>query len=45
MSRLALALMLLVASAWITTTAVAHSGGTDASGCHVDHRTGIYHCH
>mgnify|MGYP006895927844 CR=1 FL=1 len=25
--------------------AMAHSGGTDASGCHMDHKTGIYHCH
>lgn len=25
--------------------AVAHSGGTDAYGCHVNHKTGIYHCH
>ena len=23
----------------------AHSGGTDAAGCHYDHRTGVYHCH
>lgn len=23
----------------------AHSGGTDANGCHTDHRTGEYHCH
>lgn len=23
----------------------AHSGGTDAQGCHVDHKTGIRHCH
>lgn len=22
-----------------------HSGGTNASGCHTDHRTGDYHCH
>lgn len=29
----------------ITSMAVAHSGGTDSAGCHVDHRTGIYHCH
>lgn len=28
-----------------TSLAVAHSGGTDASGCHMDHKTGIYHCH
>lgn len=26
-------------------TAFAHSGGTDRNGCHVDHRTGIRHCH
>lgn len=25
--------------------AVAHSGGTDAYGCHKDRSTGIYHCH
>jgi hypothetical protein len=24
---------------------LAHSGGTDASGCHLNHKTGIYHCH
>ncbi len=23
----------------------AHSGGTDANGCHVDSRTGVRHCH
>ena len=27
------------------TTAFAHSGGTNAAGCHVDHKTGVYHCH
>lgn len=26
-------------------TASAHSGGTNAAGCHIDHKTGIYHCH
>ena len=25
--------------------AIAHSGGTDKQGCHVDSRTGIRHCH
>lgn len=25
--------------------AFAHSGGTDAAGCHYDRSTGIYHCH
>lgn len=23
----------------------AHSGGTDANGCHKNHKTGDYHCH
>ncbi|HEY0212621.1 MAG TPA: YHYH domain-containing protein [Paenirhodobacter sp.] len=26
-------------------SAAAHSGGTDASGCHTNHKTGVYHCH
>jgi hypothetical protein len=25
--------------------ALAHSGGTDANGCHTNHSTGAYHCH
>jgi hypothetical protein len=25
--------------------AMAHSGGTNRSGCHTDHKTGVYHCH
>lgn len=25
--------------------AFAHSGGTDAYGCHLNHTTGLYHCH
>ncbi|AZO55668.1 YHYH domain-containing protein [Mesorhizobium sp. M8A.F.Ca.ET.057.01.1.1] len=25
--------------------ASAHSGGTDANGCHMNHKTGVYHCH
>lgn len=25
--------------------AFAHSGGTDSSGCHMNHKTGVYHCH
>jgi len=29
----------------ITSFALAHSGGTNSSGCHLDHKTGIYHCH
>jgi hypothetical protein len=26
-------------------TASPHPGGTNADGCHTDHRTGEYHCH
>ncbi len=26
-------------------SAYAHSGGTDSSGCHLNHKTGVYHCH
>lgn len=29
----------------IASIAFAHSGGTDKNGCHVDHKTGIRHCH
>lgn len=25
--------------------AFAHSGGTDRMGCHIDHSTGMRHCH
>lgn len=25
--------------------ALAHGGGLDANRCHMDHKTGIYHCH
>lgn len=25
--------------------AFAHSGGTDRTGCHIDHSTGLRHCH
>lgn len=27
------------------TSAYAHSGGTDANGCHHDRKHGGYHCH
>lgn len=29
----------------VTGTVIAHSGGTDAYGCHKNHKTGVYHCH
>ena len=38
----ALALGLLVAGVSVSQ---AHSGGTDRFGCHIDHKTGLRHCH
>lgn len=29
----------------LTSTSFGHSGGTNAMGCHTNHRTGDYHCH
>ncbi|WP_332875635.1 YHYH domain-containing protein [Halomonas sp. G15] len=29
----------------MASTALAHSGGTNAQGCHTNHKTGAYHCH
>jgi hypothetical protein len=40
MKAIFLALSLLASAA-----AMAHSGGTDSQGCHVDSRTGLRHCH
>jgi len=42
MKKIILAVLFLVS---ISTSALAHSGGTDASGCHTNHKTGDYHCH
>jgi hypothetical protein len=40
--RTILAALLLLT---LARTAVPHSGGTNADGCHTDRRTGDYHCH
>ncbi|MBO6862151.1 MAG: YHYH domain-containing protein [Alphaproteobacteria bacterium] len=38
--------VLVVVAAFLSSaTAYAHSGGTDANGCHKNHKTGGYHCH
>ncbi|MER0344235.1 YHYH domain-containing protein [Vibrio vulnificus] len=29
----------------MVSVAAAHSGGTDANGCHTNSKTGDYHCH
>lgn len=40
--RIAVAMILAVCFAL---PAFAHSGGTNAQGCHTDRKTGAYHCH
>jgi len=38
--------LLLVALIWsVPQQTFSHPGGTNAEGCHTDHRTGDYHCH
>ena len=32
-------------TALLGTSALGHSGGTNAAGCHTNHKTGGYHCH
>jgi len=36
---------LLFTACWISSSAHAHSGGLNAEGCHVNRKTGDYHCH
>lgn len=36
---------LLAIALTFSLSAFAHSGGTDANGCHHDRKTGGYHCH
>lgn len=36
-----IAVLFVIASSVV----LAHSGGTDKAGCHMDHSTGVYHCH
>ncbi|MEE9422575.1 YHYH domain-containing protein [Candidatus Vondammii sp. HM_W22] len=38
-------LLLILAALSFTGVVWAHSGGTDAFGYHMDHKTGVYHCH
>jgi len=38
-------LILALMTVFATSIAFAHSGRTDSTGCHTDHRTGIRHCH
>ncbi len=43
MKKVIVAIALFVLA--ISTSAFAHSGGTNSQGCHTNHRTGDYHCH
>ncbi|HBD37284.1 MAG: hypothetical protein CL858_12890 [Cupriavidus sp.] len=43
MKRIAIILTAVLACA--SGSVWAHSGGTDSQGCHMDHKTGIRHCH
>lgn len=38
-------LMVVIAGVLLAGAVMAHSGGTAADGCHIDHKTGIRHCH
>jgi uncharacterized protein YfaQ (DUF2300 family) len=40
-------LAIFVAGAFLagSSEVIAHSGGTDAYGCHTNSKTGVYHCH
>lgn len=40
-----IALLAAIFTLSIAATATAHSGGTNAQGCHFDHIHGGYHCH
>ena len=40
-----LSLACFLVAAGLGTAALAHSGGTNAAGCHTNHSTGAYHCH
>lgn len=37
--------VILAGSFFAASAAFGHSGGTDSRGCHVNHKTGVYHCH
>ena len=39
------AVLVLLVSFGLVSTAMAHSGGTDSNGCHTNSKTGDYHCH
>ena len=38
-------LILTLLSGFTTVSAYGHGGGLNAEGCHMNHKTGDYHCH
>lgn len=38
-------LIAAVLAALAVSAVLAHSGGTNSSGCHTNRKTGVYHCH
>ncbi|MEK0334890.1 YHYH domain-containing protein [Pseudomonas sp. 5FOS] len=38
-------LLIAAVLSFSSVVAFAHSGGTDARGCHTNHKTGDHHCH
>lgn len=44
-AKLTILMVAFLAAVGVVADATAHSGGTNAAGCHNDHKTGGYHCH
>lgn len=44
-TRAVAAILAAVMAIALSGAAWAHSGGTDSRGCHMNHKTGTYHCH
>lgn len=43
--RVSVLLVAMIVGFFIASDAGSHSGGTNANGCHTNHKTGSYHCH
>ena len=43
--NIAILLITLLVTTLVSSDAYAHSGGTNANGCHTNRKTGDYHCH
>ena len=45
MKKIAYILTIIAVLSFGAQVVMAHSGGTNAQGCHYDHKNGGYHCH